>query len=735
MASDSEFDDDDDDILLALEQVRSRQNTRDGTPSTSLSGTANGNKTDDLQTKSRVLDVENTVYRTQGEISILRAQLDLLQRQKHDEIKQLVDAQEASRLRDEEKMQALKFTIQRLEDEKRFLNNEVRNLASFKRRRVDSGRSEDLSTTTESPVSKVSRSSGTQSHSETSENSSRSVLAQRVIKIQNDSSLFTDHIWSHCINGSRRSTLKYLSKICLDDDIQFDGFKVNAKMPVSTAITEYLMLKKSLRLDDLISDFCVTLCTFVEILVSRKSVLAVPFVISLIHGALSFRSSAVSRDLIKKLLTSLCTIVSDSVFLLDSTQDENDIVHYHDVPRQVMVLEKFALICALDTVEKLMVIASQFDQSFIKSLWDEDYLSLNLLRSCLPENTERFKNVSQINVIFNFIEILASSLTESGFAYNNVKSKASNESIINSLLKIFLIELPIKEDFMFYGLNRVVGNNFDFDKIESIIPATETILKHSMISIPGPIADDVLEEKGFMRQDTTGGSENPSSESHLCFELSKLHEIHLLHLRLKVTSLLESYVMTHLSTKVLESKECLKSIIRTIGLEQNFIMKLPRSDTVPMRIQIIASLVRLVSYICSESRGITGLIYPETLYEIYIVFSRIAFGSNSLSVEAHNFLRRIRNNGFYHPVFNASCEKKAREINHVTYSDPKVLGNSLADIESDFPNGLEFSYENETVEIAREILDSCLTREEADNLYFNMNHDEGKFDEMDLVVD
>ena len=221
--------------------------------------------------------------------------------------------------------------------------------------------------------------------------------------------------------------------------------------------------------------------------------------------------------------------------------------------------------------------------------------------------------------------------------------------------------------------------------------------------------------------------------NQLAFEVQSNHEYHVLDLRLKVATLLESFIVTKSSTQIFELKEYIKSIVRTIEFEQVFIMRSPRSKTIYLRIQIIAVLVRILNYISSEVRGLNNLIYPETLYEIFVILLRIAFGSNSLSAEAHSLLLEIRSKHKYDKlVFNDDCERKAREINHITFSN--LHTKSVADIESELANGLEFPYETDTIEVAREILDLCVTHEEADNLYFNMNNEDLNFDEMALVI-
>ena len=733
--SDDDFDDDDDEILIALTKAKSTQNRPVSTPNSIDKPTQNNS------TQAPNNDIQARLNRSDGEIAILRAQLQQLQNQKQEDLNKLKESHNISKIKNDEQLKALKFTVQKLEDEKKFLNNELRGATALKRRKLPNRADDSLMDIDVAPILETQQTNRIRYQYERAdsvepETELRPILPQKIIKIQNDASLFTDHIWNHCINGSKRSTLDYLSKIYVDNDILIHGFKTHAKMPLSTAITEYLMLKKNLRLDELVAEFTQTLSGLVNILLEKKLILSIPFLLALIHASLNFRSSAVSQTSIKSLLESICKLALNFTFLLDSSQDEEDFINYHDVPNQVMVLEKFTLVCCLDIVEKLMSLSSLFGASFIETIWKEDYIRVELFRKCLPENTERFKNLAQINLIYNFVEILMSSISETTFAYNNTPNKILDESIINSLLKVFLIELPVKDDFMFYGLNRMMGNNVDFNKIDAIIPSSETLLNHSMISRPCPIPYEYLKEKMVLVRKDANLTNKDSQMNQLAFELQSKHECHVLNLRLKVATLLESFIVTKSSTQIFELKEYIKSIVRTIGFEQVFIMRSPRSKTIYFRIQIIAVLVRILNYISSEVRGLNNLIYPETLYEIFVILLRIAFGSNSLSSEAHSLLLEVRSKHKYDKlVFNDDCERKAREINHLTFSNLHTDGKLVADIESELANGLEFPYETDTIEVAREILDLCVTHEEADNLYFNMNNEDINFDEMALVDD
>ena len=195
----------------------------------------------------------------------------------------------------------------------------------------------------------------------------------------------------------------------------------------------------------------------------------------------------------------------------------------------------------------------------------------------------------------------------------------------------------------------------------------------------------------------------------------------MLNLRVRVAQFIENFLLcSDGDTEALALRDHIKAIVRVIGLEQLAILRNPRSCNVHLHGVVIQILVRILHYVVEDSKGISTLVYPETIYEIFVYLLRIAFGSSSLSTEAGDLLVRIRTN---HPdlvVFNEHCETRARNLSHVEHSRD---GRVLAEAEVHFANGLEFPYEEETVELAREILDSCVTHDEADNLYFNMTNE------------
>lgn len=713
MTSDDDFDDDDDDILKALVAAETQN-------ASALQKKLNSLPHTDNSVGDGGSSLQNRLYKAEGEVSILRAQLQQLQNSSRDELAKLRETLALEKHNKDGQVELLRAAVQLLEDERKFLNNELRATSvALKRRKVGESQTANItfsgtmgattlatpSTQLKSPAISKQKNSSNSGQYRVPESDTRPLVPQKVIKIDNDASLLEDHLWNHCINGTKRTTVSYLSKIYLDRDVRIRDFVLHKKQPISTAVTEFLMVKKALRLDSLIHEFSLTMCELVEDIIAHQILTSVPFLLSLVYASFIFRSSALNKETIQLLVPKICLIAVDFAFLLDSSQDQDDIINYHNVPLQVMVLQKFSLICCFDILERILYVATVFDTEFSSGLWQEPQM-VQLFKFCLPENSERFMNTTQINLVYSVVEMLISSITELGFAFDNQPVK--NDAIVSSLLKVFLIDIPIKEDFKFYGLNRVLGNNSDLSKVEATVPELETLLQESMVLIPCPIPQTMQQE--------------------LAVTVETNHELHLLYLRLRVATMIEGHIVTKGSTQLFQDKEYLKSIVRYIGLEQGLIMNSPRAPTVHIRVRIISTLVRVLHHIATEAKTITNVVYPETMYEVFVILLRIAFGSDSLSVDAYQLSSHARQMNYTGTIYNYWCEQRARQLGH---SDGVE---EMADVESEFANGLEFPYEPEIIELAREILEPCVTHEEADNLYFNMNYEEPRFDEMDLVM-
>lgn len=677
--TDSDFDDDDDEAVLQL--MRATQRPPDSTLSASI------------PPSSAPL---GELFRAQGEIAILRAQLESLQKLKAEEAARLHGELDLSRDTAKDQIDALKQSVDKLEDEKRFLRNEVKSLSATKRRKLPSSASngaENVSVTVSASPAPVSTSK---------------VTHESTIQIQDDWLRLYHHLWHYTIIGCDRRSLAILSRISVPVPVEIDSnFVISTDAPILSQIWDHFVQLSHLRLDGAVIKFCELVLALVELLLARYHggqsdlLVSVPFLLSLLYATVSFKPLAVLEPLATLLIARTSRIVSRFTFVLQLNDEEEEaLLNHENVTYQQRLLENFTLIVGLDLLELLAVTSTQFGPDIVRNIWTQQLFDRDLLHSILPENTERFVATVQINVIFNAVEIIFSSLTENGFSTGD---EESNLTLVRSLIKAFLMDIEVKEDFLFYGLNRFVGNNNDLSVLGDVVPETlPSFLNVSFISVPCPV-------------------QVPKRTEKETFRIYLNHDCHILSLRIRIATLLESVVASGMGHLV-NLPENIKLIVRVIGFEQNLIIHQPRYPYVYMRLQIIGTLVRILFYIIDEHKNINSLIYPETLYEILVVLMRIAFGSDSLAVDAHKLLTEIRKRGALNlAVFNRACELRSRELSHLSiYDHAAVASGQLADAEADFANGLEFPYDSETIEIAREILGVCLNHDEADNLYYNM---------------
>lgn len=648
---DSSFEDDDDDAFMALvaaTQTRAPENQE--------------------------------LFRARGEISILRAQLESLQALKAQEVARLHQQLQSAEKSKESQIEGLRFSVDKLQDEKQFLNNELR-AVSAKRRRVEGPE----------PATEAAK-----------------VQAAKpptvVLKTKDEWSQLCNHLWTYTINGSNKLLSRHLARICIDDAVE-GAISISPHVPISSALWEYLLKVKDLRLDNLVQTLCEALLALIYELLrrligkTRGPILAVPFLLAFVHAIVTFKMSAVSETTACFLSKQACLIASQFVHLLDPEDDE--MLDDLPVTPQQHVLERMILLFSFDLIECAALAATQHGLLAVSAFWGD--MDIDLLMRILPENTERIKSAAQVNLLYNFTEIVSSSILDDEWVLPQ-----NREVIVRSLLKVFLIDVSIREEFMYFGLNRVLGNNGSFSKVDIMIPE---------------MADDVLHQTTILLAYPIF---NQKADTQL-FGVQLKHEQHVLSLRLQIAQLLENIVATPNpdAMLMLNQKENVKAIVRVIGVEQTAVMNQPRAMHVYMRLSIISVFVRLLYFLCEATRNINSLAYPETFYEMFVVLMRVAFSSDSLAVDAHRLLTHIRSSGFTSiGVFNKWCEMRSREMAHLTALDcgPEKI-QELCNTESDFANGLEFPYDLETVEIAREILGLTLSHDEADNLYYNMNSD------------
>lgn len=606
-------------------------------------------------------EIKEKLYRADGEVAILKSQLQQSKTQNYQELTRLTHEYDTTKTSMEEQIMSLKAKVQSLEDQRVFLENEVRASSKKRKPNVD----------TQVPT----------------------VSTAKVIKIQNETSLLIDYIWKLTINGSSRTTMNYLSKICFDKPIIINNFRFTAKSPISALILEYLILQKELRLDVLFENFLDLLIKLIERLIELNLLLSVPFLLSLIHGTLLFKPLATSDNVIEMLVGRLVRVVNKFGYNLNTEEMINLNIN---LTLQEKLLQKFIVICAMDILEILMsftVFNKDPGSKFGAKLYETHEIK-KLLEFFIPHNIERDQNSLQINIVFNLVNIVKYVVHPTNQGHEILKK------LTPLLFKLCLIDIPIKEEFKFMGLNRYVGNNEDLAKFDLIIPLDTDKLNNSIIFKPNPIIN--------------------FKTSIPPYKSNFNHAIHTMELHLEIIRTIDDYIVNSLDLTVIKNKDTVRILVNILNLQLNLMKKSPRSKLIGQRIKIVANVIKILNYLFKFESEIGLIIYNDTLVELVLILLRIAFGSENLHSASSQLVRNLRLRGYKGKIFNHDIENLARETHHLTFNDPTK---EIIEAEVDFPNGLEYPFDNETIELSREILGKVINTEAADNLYININGD------------
>lgn len=658
--SDFEFSDDDEEFLKPLGSVPPTIDTDKG-QSMDVDHNSTNTSLTSIDYSKVPQQIKDKLYQADGEVAILKSQLHQSKTQNHQELTRLTHEYDTTRSSMQDQIASLKAQVQSLEDQRVFLENEVR--ASSKKRRTN--------TQIEPPT----------------------VPTAKVIKIQNETSLLIDYIWKLTINGISRTTMNYLSKICFDKPIIINNFKFTAKSPISALILEYLILQKELRLDVLFENFLNLLIKLIERLIDLNLLLSIPFLLSLIHGTLFFKPLATSNHLIELLVGRLVRVVKKFGYNLNTEEMINLNIN---LTLQEKLLQKFIIICAMDTIEILMsftVFNKDPELKLAVKLYDTHEIK-KLLEFFIPHNIERDQNSLQINIVYNLINIVKYVVHPTNQGHEILKK------LTPLLFKLCLIDIPIKEEFKFLGLNRYLGNNEDLAKFDLIIPLDTDKLNNSIIFKPNPIIS--------------------FKSSITPYKCSFNHAIHTMELQLEIIRTIDDYIVNSLDLTVIKNKDTVKILVNILNLQLNQMKKSPRSKLIGQRIKIVSNVIKILNYLFKFESEIGLIIYNDTLVELVLMLLRLAFGSENLHISSGDLVRKLRLKGYKGRIFNRNQEIMAREIHHLTSNDNV---NEIIEAEIDFPNGLEYPFDSETIELTREILGKVINTEAADNLYININGD------------
>lgn len=398
--------DDDDDLLLEL-------STRPPKPTQNSLATQIPNR-DSLQLTS---GANNELIRAQGEASMLRDKLDLLNEERKRDKERQIKQEEGLQASHNEELALLKLKLQNLEDEKKFLLLEVKkNSSSHKPRTAGqssfmdpSSSADEITATENTPVGKKVNGDQQSKKRRIVDDSipKRSAIAT-TRPTTDDSGQLSDCLMLHRIDGVDLRTMEILDclKLVSSRDFTCDKLKIGAGESIGKQLTQLLLqCKKTMPLDRLIKTIIDVLCSLIqEIMVSKGSRLAIPFLLVIIYQTIIFRPSAVQQIVLKDLLNFICNLIKAFQNFLKRPLHEKSSTS--DVEPQIL---QYELIDLLDIVYSYDILEASI--SVLQSHPSEVYrevLTPSLLKAieviyklALPLSYK-----PTMSVVFNAVEIL-----------------------------------------------------------------------------------------------------------------------------------------------------------------------------------------------------------------------------------------------------------------------------------------------------------------------------------------
>ncbi|GMM34179.1 Lcd1 protein [Saccharomycopsis crataegensis] len=707
--------------------------------------------------KTDLVNLNSKYLQAVGEIAILRARLEEVEKNKTQQIRNAVKTHAEYSKDKEQKINDLQHQVSKLEEEKHFYIAELKNPylhkdpAANKRRKTGLDNTENLKPSFtsakaqlknkpnggEAPIDEDVEMVPVEKQKQSLDQDKRkltSIVPKR--RQPNYKSLFIESIWSHCIFGSSRKTFDILAKLCITFDYNYGSFKVKKfSDSIASCIMEFLVnTNNEIKISDLISEFLEILVNFCNTLINNDELLAVPFLLALIHNSVTFRSSTASKDILKVVLKFSAELALNYLTLLDSTIDTHDFANTKPIAtqtenylptrvienHQIVVIRAFILIFSSDIFEASCKVASYYEDSdYVKEIW-MDIVPVNFIRSCLSSSCP-------INCAVNMIESLCASVTDN-FAVNlssfdksyDYSKEFCDKELIKLILSLLSHEIEPRPQLFISGLNRSLGNNSKTRLLSEIIPESNILASCSK------------SPKNLVYAAFPLSLESESTIEEVDLNHKKAHEKHIFYLKSSLISCFENYLTVDGVNKVtyMYSGEFVRNFTDEMRYQQDLIMRNPRSEMMASRVDLISSIILLLAPFFSNdndvneddtsinSRNLNGIVNTNVKRQMSVILTRIAFSSILAPESALEILSEARLNSKYDGfLFNEFCEQKARQLNSLrSIADDNK--EQIVQEESAFTNGVEYGFSDGIIGLSRDILECIITPDEADNLYY-----------------
>lgn len=605
---DSLFSSDDDDLILGLanEPPKFTQNIQTNKTNAAASSTApasHDKNTTNNDNGTYIKTLYDKLTIAQGEASMLRDKIDLFNKNRDKE--RLIQLQRENQIKQDSliEINKLKQIIQKLEDEKNFLQIESKNWSKFNKKPIhtdtfpSSSFGVDLKPVKSSPSLKK-RKVGADLLNKPSfvqlNNAARNVPSDET------NQLF-DTLLNHRLDQCDMTTLQILNNIKLGHIKSFDynTFTINQNQSIGESIMNFLSTNKTnLKLDNFINIILENFANLIKEISfnENETNLSIPFLVSLMFQTIQFRPSAVHYSSLRELFLFLCDLIKKNQHVLKKPLHE-PAFHLNVEPRifQYEMIDDLIICFSFDTLEMILKILQNHNniENFI------DFLNADVLQN-LEQLYKLCFSISYnpiINTIFNMVGIL-NILTNILISIINIKDNNNIPqanwwnnclprlyTLLNTNIRNYnpiedtdLNCFSKKRYFDIAGLIRNIGRNSWAKFISKLI------IRGKLQYIPRVIyKDDILDSNHY--------------ESIVVDQLDFKSEKWLHLLKNDILRILENLLYIYPKSEIIANSDMLFELARLLSREQEELLEIYIGQDNPnmmLKIQNVEHIIRLI---------------------------------------------------------------------------------------------------------------------------------------------
>ena len=698
------------------------------------------------------------VYEVRGENAILKNQIARLQKEQG-ELQAKIKLDFERSLKDKEAhIQALNENLVKSKSENEFLVSEVKGLQQSisKRRKI---RAIEQSAADPSETSSANTTSNTSAFTQQTQYQASDhifqdtqlpkekeevnvVVLNQATVFQDEKTLFIETISNYVIPGMTRSTFSFLESIQSSFDDHREDFNIAAKQnSLRSSILKFLIgFQDKNRIDNLLMKFIDTLLHHVER--TGNALLPVPHLLALVNFSINYRPKALSESFIGTTTAQIVKLMlmfqhlykpeydylalprADRMISYYATQREGEgeeMVDYMLMakPMHDKILEVFTAIYLMDILTSLSKVSSfhvitSTHSGSSAQFWKQLPQQL-VINSFLSRKTP-------IHFVYSTVDILINSIIDDDrFAFANTRQngvtrvKDANEvttKLLEQCMQFLLTVTPEHIHFNVYGLNRMIGSNRQL-KLLDIVSIPEGELSFEPRTNSFDAYGELLKNDYRDYQD---------------------QEFHCLKTKLLILDLFEAFYSTLIMIKLPThtNMKLLKVLIQLIGEEEEFLFRNARGVNNGLRVEVVSKSVKIIHYLISEGNHVKMSDITSPHYrDMVIVLLKIS--ANSMKNLSMEFVTKLRLEGYRETIFNSTQER--RELDKFGLWDSLLVMDKIEDkeeverliknriqVETDIYNGVDFNFPDETIDLARDIVELSITVDEADNLYESINY-------------